>query len=125
VPIHQLFRGPYFLVSAFFIEGFPVLLVMNPVGAADPYKGFLTVRVGAWLADPDRLSSHPAMVGAKQAIRDLDAQLEVTRAGFALSFPEKPAQRMAKPESVQRLGDVMHTLASAARQLGASPVDIP
>lgn len=125
VPFQQLFRGPYFSSSAFAIEGYPVLLVMNPVGAAEQYKGFLTVRVSAWLPEHEKLSSHPAIVGAKQAVRGLDAQLQITKAGFTLLFPEKPARRIAKLEGVTTLGNVMHALASAARRLDARPVDIP
>lgn len=125
VPYQQLFRGPYFSSSAFAIEGFPVLLVMNPVGAADQYKGFLTVRVSAWLPEHEKMHGHPAIVAAKQAVRGLDAQLQITKAGFTLLFPEKPARRIAKLESVQTLGNVMHALASSARQLGAQPVDLP
>jgi hypothetical protein len=98
---------------------------MNPVGAADQYKGFVTVRVSGWLAEPSNANSHPAVGAAKRAVHSLGASLETTRAGLSVHFPQKAAQRVAKPESVRALGDLMATLANAARQLGAGPVDIP
>jgi hypothetical protein len=125
VPFSELFPGPYFLGTALVIDGYPVLVVMNPVGAADQYKGFLTVRVSGWLTDPARAPSHPAIGTAKRSLHVLGGSLETTRAGLYLRFPQKAARRVAKLESVNALGDVMASLANAARQLNAQPVDIP
>lgn len=125
VPFSQLFPGPYFLGTALVIEGYPVLVVMNPVGAAEQYKGFVTVRVSGWLPEPDRAASHAAIRAAKQSVHALGASLETTRAGLCVHFPQKAARRVAKLESVRALGDLTASLASAARQLGAQHVDIP
>jgi uncharacterized Zn finger protein (UPF0148 family) len=121
VPLAQLFRGPCFLGAAFEVEGYPVLLVCNPVGASEHYPGFVSVRVGAWLPESQLGSARASLSGARSALEAQGFGVEIDRAGLTALCDAKRARRLAKADP-SALSGVIVTLARVARDVGGRPV---
>jgi hypothetical protein len=124
IPMQQMFRGAYFTSVACAVEGYPVLYVLNPVGAAEGYPAFVSLRVSAWLTDPHRLGREPVVERVRGLLRAHGFSLELTRAGLTALALKKSAERVVKSDP-RALGDAALELARAARSIGGTPVDIP
>ncbi|GMV19391.1 MAG: hypothetical protein HS104_18310 [Polyangiaceae bacterium] len=124
VPVQQMFRGPYFSAVAGAAQGYPMLVVANPVGASDDYPGFVSVRLAAWLSMPDSAANHPAAVAARAHFEQLGFSLSWERAGPVALAVHGAARRWVASGDGQRLADAVERLGHALRALGATPVDV-
>jgi len=124
VPYQQVFRGPYFASVEATIESFPVLVVVNPVGASEHYPPFVAARVGAWVSNTGAAERHPAVAMARATCGEAGFELRVERAGLLALAVHGAAKRVVRSGSSERIVLALRALTRAARELGATPVDI-
>jgi DNA-directed RNA polymerase subunit RPC12/RpoP len=117
VPPTELFPGPYFAGAELVAQGYPVCLIVNPVGAAEDYPGFIAVRVGAWLAAPNERHPHAVSIGTW--VSQLGATLTLERAGIVVRFDASALERVARGAGTE-LPQLIAAAAELAALLGAS-----
>lgn len=123
VPMQQMFRGPYFRAAFAQVEGFPLLVVANPVGASEHYPGFVSVRLGAWMTSPEAARG-AATATARAAFERLGFSLSFERSGPVALALNRAARRFVGAGDGAALADAIARLAASARELGAQPVDV-
>jgi hypothetical protein len=125
VPLTNLFPGPCVVAIAATVEGYPVQVVANPVGASQDYPGYLVVRVGAWLPVQPLVQSTPSFEAARRVFEAQGFALEIARAGLLVSATQRSTRHWGKSGDTASFADAVSWLARAAREVGASPVDVP
>lgn len=115
VPHNELFPGPGFCGAELLAEGYPVSVLVNPVGATEDYPSFIAVRVGAWVPTSDQ--RHSSVIAMQNWVARLGAQLGVERAGIVVRFDQAATDRVAKGSGAELL-EAIGSAARLAAQLG-------
>jgi hypothetical protein len=116
VPHDELFAGPCYSGAELSAGGYPVCLIMNPVGTTEDYPGLIAVRVGAWLSAVDE--RHPSVVAARSSFSRFGATFGVERAGIAVRFDQAAIERIARgsgAELVEAIGSAVQLASQLQR----------
>jgi len=119
VPHNELFAGPTFCAAELLAEGFPVCVIVNPVGMTDDYPGFVAVRVAAWQNAPDE--RQPNVSAMRDWLARFGAVLEIERAGIVARFEQASIERLAQGSGAE-LTQVIGSAAQLAAQCSIRPL---